>query len=302
MSLRLTFLGTGTSAGIPLIGCHCDVCESENPKNRRGRPSVMVSYAPVKDEPKKEHEKIVDRLAGAKIGEGLGDLDAQRKELKRFVIDTGPDFREQMIRHRVDFLDGVFYTHTHADHIYGLDDLRRYNAVLNEPMSIYCERETLEGLKKTFHYIFDASQNVNKSFIATLIPELVEVGKEVDRFGGIWTPIRLMHGRLPVVGYRVDLPRADGTQASLAYCTDVSSIPPQSYELLKNLDVLVIDGLRYRHHPTHMTVDQALSQIEHIAPRQAYLTHIAHEIEHEELDRELPDGVNLPWDGLEVEI
>ena len=302
MTLKLTFLGTGTSAGIPLIGCHCDVCSSDNPKNNRTRPSVMLSYAPLNAGESKEYAPIHDSLAGAKIGENLGDIEAQRKLLKQFVIDTGPDFREQMIRHRVDFVDGIFYTHTHADHIYGLDDLRRYNAVLQEPISIYSEQSALDSLRKTFHYIFDPSVNVNKSFIATLIPTPVVPGHSIDMYGASWTPLRLLHGRLPILGYRIDLPRIDGTVASVAYCTDVSSIPPETYPLLEDLDVLVIDGLRYRHHPTHMTVDQALEQIDYIKPKQAYLTHIAHEIEHDDLNSRLPEGVSLPFDGMEIEI
>ena len=302
MTLKLTFLGTGTSAGIPLIGCHCDVCSSDNPKNNRTRPSVMISYAPLNEGKPKEFAPIFDALAGATRGENMGDIESQRKVLKRFVIDTGPDFRQQMIRHQVDFVDGIFYTHTHADHIYGMDDLRRYNAVLHEPISIYSEPSALEALRKTFHYIFNPRANVNNSFIATLIPVPVEAAVGVDLFGATWTPLRLMHGRLPILGYRVDLPRGDGSVARIAYCTDVSAIPPETFPLLEDLDVLVIDGLRYRHHPTHMTVDQALQQIEYIQPKQAYLTHIAHEIDHDDLNSKLPDGVSLPFDGLEIDI
>ncbi len=303
MSVKLTFLGTGTSAGIPLIGCHCDVCSSPDPRNNRTRPSVMVSYAPRGDAGVDGGSflPIVDGLGGEIAGEKLKGLDAERRLLKRFVIDTGPDFREQMLRHGVDFIDGVFYTHTHADHIYGLDDLRRYNAVLQEPIYIYAEQKAIDCLRETFSYVFDPSKNVNQSFIASLIPVVLEAGLGISLYGARWTPLRLLHGRLPILGYRVDVPNVDGGFVSLAYCTDVSAIPPETYALLEGLDVLILDGLRYRHHPTHMTVDRALYEMERIKPRRGFLTHLAHEIDHEALSDALPEGVMLPYDGLEIE-
>ena len=269
MSLELLFLGTGTSAGVPMIGCDCSVCRSSDPRDHRGRPSVLVSYS--------------DPLPG--------DHDGWR----RILIDATTELRAAAIQHRIRRLDGVFITHAHADHIFGLDDIRRFNAIMGGPIDLYTDATTHKTLGRIFRYIFEPHKNVNQSFIPQLIPRTIEPGVPVNLFGAVWTPLALMHGRQPVLGFRVDL---DGQ--SLAYCTDVSRFPPQTYPLLVGLDVLVIDALRYRHHPTHLTVNQALDQIEQIQPRRAYLTHIAHDIKHADLERNLPDHVGLPFDGLTV--
>lgn len=265
MPLELVFLGSGTSAGVPMIGCECPVCTSDDPRDSRTRSSVLLRYAD-------RHGKPRD-----------------------FIVDTSPELRQQAIRERMSRVDGVLFTHAHADHVFGMDDLRRFNAVMESPIDIYAERSVLDRLGQMFGYIFEPQKNVNPSFVATLIPHEVRVGEPIDLFGTRWTPIRLLHGRLPVVGYRVD---HDG--AAIAYCTDVSGIPPESYPLLEGLDVLVIDGLRYRHHPTHLTVDQALEVIDRVKPGQAYLTHIAHDIRHADLEPRLPEGVHVAYDGLRV--
>lgn len=209
------------------------------------------------------------------------------------LIDTTPDLRHQMIRHAVMHIDAVLYTHAHADHIFGLDDLRRFNAVMNRPIDIYGEPETLDLLRQTFAYIFESHRNVNQSFVASLVPRPIAPEQPIDLYGRSWLPIRLMHGRLPIVGFRV---------GPIAYCTDVSAIPPQSWPHLRGLEVLILDALRYRHHPTHLTVDQALNIIDQLQPRRAYLTHIAHEIKHADLEARLPEHVFLGYDGLTVEV
>jgi len=283
MPLELVFLGTGTSAGVPMIGCDCAVCTSDDPRDRRDRASVLVRYPDLS-------------RAGQSAGDTFrGRADDDEQELRQVLIDTAPEVRQQAIRHRLHRLDGVFFTHAHADHIFGLDDLRRFNAVMQAPIDIFAEPDVLKTLGSMFRYIFEPHTNVNQSFIANLIAHTIEAGVSVPLFGATWTPIRLLHGRLPIVGYRVDC-----GGASLAYCTDVSSIPPESYPLLTGLDVLVLDALRYRHHPTHLTVEQALGEIERLQPKRAYLTHIAHDIMHADLAAELPGGVELAHDGLVV--
>lgn len=267
MSLQLTFLGTGTSAGVPMVGCDCAVCSSDDPRDNRTRPSVLVSY-PDKDDP---------------------------ALTRRLLIDAAPELRQQVIREGIDRLDAVLITHAHADHIFGIDDLRRFNAVMDQPLDMYAEPGDIETLRRMFAYIFEKHRNLNQSFIADLVLMPLEVGATIDLHGAGWTPLRLMHGRQPIIGFRIEL----GGHA-IAYCTDVSGIPPESYPLLEGLDVLVLDALRYRHHPTHFTVDQALEQIDQIKPRQTFLTHIAHDIQHADLDERLPDGVNLGYDGLQV--
>ncbi|NBC10131.1 MAG: MBL fold metallo-hydrolase [Planctomycetes bacterium] len=278
MPIELVFLGTGTSAGVPMIGCDCGVCTSDDPRDRRDRPSVLIRYPDT---------------AGDQLARFRGDDDEQPH--RQILIDTSPELRQQAIRHRLHHLDGVFYTHAHADHIFGLDDLRRFNAVMNAPIDLYAEPDVIDTLRQMFRYIFEPHRNVNVSFVANLIAHPVEVGVGLPLFGATWTPIRLMHGRQPIVGYRIDQ-----QGVSVAYCTDVSTIPPESYPLLAELDVLVLDALRYRHHPTHLTIEQALRIIDELAPDRAYLTHFAHDVKHADLEADLPDPIAPAYDGLIV--
>jgi len=277
MSLELLFLGTGTSAGIPMIACHCDVCTSSDARDKRNRPSVLVSYADTVNA-STSHNFPPDGV-------------------RRLLIDTSPELRQQALAFDINRVDGVLYTHAHADHVFGLDDLRRFNAAMDAAIDIYAEDSTLDTLRKMFQYIFEAHTNINKSFIATLLANRIHAGQAMDLHGARWLPVRLMHGRLPIVGYRIDY-----QGASLAYCTDVSTIPPESYEQLANLDVLVIDALRFRHHPTHQTIEQALRVAEQLAPGQTFFTHLAHDVKHADVDPTLPDRVRLSYDGLRVVI
>ena len=265
--LELVFLGTGTSAGVPMIGCDCAVCRSDDPRDQRTRPSALIRYPD-------------------------GRAHAGPRQL---LIDTTPDIRLQAVREHIDRIDGVLYTHAHADHIFGIDDLRRFNAVMKRPVDVYGEPSLIAELQQMFRYIFQPGRNVNPSFVAELIPCPLHVGRALELFGAVWTPIRLMHGRLPILGFRVDW-----RGRSLAYCTDVSTIPPETYPLLTGLDVLVIDALRYRHHPTHLTVDQALGIIDELKPGRAYFTHMAHDIRHAEIEAALPEAVHPAYDGLRV--
>lgn len=259
MPTTLTFLGTGTSAGVPVIACDCEVCTSDDPRDHRDRPGVMIEY----------HDFAGDH--------------------RRYLIDTTPDLRHQMIRHNVMHINGVVYTHNHADHVFGIDDLRRFNAVMDAHIDIHAEQNVIDWLHHTFEYIFRPHKNINKSFVPRLLSNVIQHDEPFTLSDIVWQPIRLMHGRLPILGYRVN---------DIAYCTDVSSIPPESWEHLENLDILVIDALRYRHHPTHLTIDQALEIINQVQPRKAYLTHISHEVSHAKLVDQLPDNVAPAYDGL----
>ncbi len=306
MSLELIFLGTGTSAGVPMIGCACPVCRSSDPRDQRTRPSVLIAYpggntSDDDDNAPNQHTKLRSQSSEIYQPKNVEPDQHQGVMQRQYLIDTSQELRLQMVREGIARIDGVIYTHAHADHIFGLDDLRRFNAVMKRPLDLFAETATLRKLHQTFEYVFAPERNENNSFVATLVPHEIKPGESFVMHGACWTPIRLMHGNLPIVGLRIDWTNPNDQQThSLAYCTDVSSIPQASYPLLEKVDVLVIDALRYRPHPTHLTVEQALAEIEKIKPGRSYFTHIAHDIRHADLEKELPANVFLSYDGLKV--
>jgi phosphoribosyl 1,2-cyclic phosphate phosphodiesterase len=252
--VELLFLGTGTSAGIPMIGCKCAICTSIDPRDKRMRPSVVISYAGT-----------------------------------RVLVDTTPELRLQCVANNVDRIDAVVFTHAHADHIMGLDDVRRFNYIKGGPLDIWATGKTFATLEKCFHYAFKEPDPAMKVFRPHLIHREIDGPFEINAVG--WTPIPLMHGNMPVLGFRV---------GNLAYCTDVSLIPEESYELLKDLDVLVLDALQYHKHITHFSVEQAIEAARRINPKRTLFTHIAHSLPHELTNRELPDAIKLAYDGQVV--
>jgi phosphoribosyl 1,2-cyclic phosphate phosphodiesterase len=264
MEGRLTFLGTGTSMGVHTLGCDCPVCTSSNPHDRRLRPSVLLRWR----EP---------------------EADARERVV---VIDTGPDFREQALRSRLTHVDAVFYTHPHADHIMGLDDLRPLSFASyrqNGPVPLYATPQTAAVLKRVFDYTFSAEATYPtraRVEIHPLADRTLVHGVEV-----ICVPVK--HGEMDVAGFRF---------GELAYLTDVSAIPETSFSLLQGLQTLVLPSLRHKPHPTHATVQQAVEWAQRIGARQTWLTHIAHELGHEETNRILPPGIALAYDGLELAV
>lgn len=252
--IELVFLGSGTSAGVPMIGCDCPVCTSLDPRDKRTRASVVVRYG-----------------------------DAQ------ILIDTTPELRLQALANGVGRIDAVVFTHAHADHIMGLDDVRRFNYVRGGPLDVWADRRTQETLDRCFGYAFREPTPDQKVFRPHLIRR--EITGPFEVAGTRWTPIELLHGDLPVLGFRV---------GRLAYCTDVSFIPESSYPLLAGLDVLVLDALQKKKHTTHFSLDEAVEQAARIGARQTWFTHIAHGLGHKETNRELPAGVRLAYDGLAV--
>ncbi len=250
-----TFLGTGTSMGVPMLGCDCHVCTSTNPKNHRYRCSVL-------------------------LGTPAGNI----------LIDTTPELRLQLLRENVKLVHTVVYTHYHVDHLFGLDDLRIFPLKLNGPLPIYCTDEVEEVIRQAFAYVFaPGSEDIPIGMLPRL--ELRRIDERpFEVLGQRFTPIPLHHGKFNVFGFRI---------GNVAYCTDVSSIPERSWPLLEDLDVFIIDALRPgKPHPAHFSLDQALEAIARAKPRQAYLTHMAHTMEYDELMRTLPQGVEPAYDGL----
>ncbi len=254
MHATLTVLGSGTSMGVPTIGCDCAVCHSADRHDRRTRPSVMISY-----------------------------------NGHHVMIDSTPDFREQALREQITQLDAVLYTHTHADHILGIDDLRPLT-YRHKPgkLPLYATRHACEFLRKMFRYIFDAEYK----FGGLPLVELHPIEGPVELFGARFEPVTVIHGETPILGFRF---------GSAAYLTDHSEVPAETLEKLRGLDILFLDALRYTPHPTHSTVEQSLKIVEAVKPKRTFFTHICHDLPHEATNAALPPDVRLAFDGMKLE-
>lgn len=252
--MKITFLGTGTSQGVPVIACNCRACQSTDPKDKRLRTSVLVNTGTI-----------------------------------QVVIDSGPDFRQQMLNAEVRDLDAILFTHEHKDHIAGMDDVRAFNFINQKPVDVYAEQRVIEQIKQEFAYVFAEYQYPG-------IPQVVvhEIADKPFTVGGTEIiPIRVMHFRLPILGFRV---------GDFTYITDANHIEEEEIEKIKGTRYLVVNALRKRQHYSHFTVSEAIRLIEKIGPEQAYLTHISHQMGlHEEVQSELPPGISLAHDGLELD-
>jgi phosphoribosyl 1,2-cyclic phosphate phosphodiesterase len=253
--LKITFLGTGTSHGVPMIGCDCATCTSSDPKDRRRRTSVLIAT----------------------------DDDG------RLLVDAGPDLRAQALAYNIRRVDAILFTHGHADHILGLDEVRRYNALQRRSMPCFGDGPTLSDIRRTFAYVFESRKPTGGEMPA--IETFLVLGpfclgrQEVQ-------PVKVFHGRRTILGYRL---------GGFAYLTDCSGIPDESWPLLEDLDILVLDALRITPHPTHFSLDQAIAATRRIRPRRAYFTHVCHDLPHAATCRGLPPGIELAYDGLVVE-
>ncbi|MEO6303653.1 MAG: MBL fold metallo-hydrolase [Bacteroidia bacterium] len=253
MSVKITFLGTGTSQGVPIIACECEVCTSLDSRDKRLRSSILVE-----------------------------------SENTRFVIDSGPDFRQQLLRENVKRLDAVVFTHEHKDHIAGLDEVKSFNFINKMVMPVYATKRVQKALHREFAYIFSEEKYPG-------IPEINVIDFDNDPFyvgDVLLTPINVMHFRLPVKGFRIN---------DFAYITDANFIAEEEKEKLKNLNVLVLNSLRREPHVSHFTFEEAVNMVNELKPRKAYLTHISHQLGlHEHVSKELPANIELAVDGLQL--
>lgn len=255
--MTITITGSGTSQGVPVIGCACSVCNSDNIKDKRLRSSLHIYH-----------------------------------KNKSLVIDSGPDFRQQMITNEIKTLDAVLFTHEHKDHVAGLDDVRPFNYIQKKPIDIYCNERVFTALKREYHYIFDSK------FKYPGIPQIQR--HEITDTNSFWIddifiePIEVLHYKLPVLGFKIN---------NFAYVTDAKTIHKKEKEKLKNLDVLIINALRIKEHLSHLNLEEAIALIEELKPKKAILTHISHLMgKHNVVEKTLPENIQLAYDGQKINI
>jgi phosphoribosyl 1,2-cyclic phosphate phosphodiesterase len=256
MEATLTFLGTGTSMGVPTLGCDCAVCTSTDPRNRRTRPSIRLAY----------NDHIV-------------------------LVDTGPDFHAQALREGIRRVDAVLYTHGHADHVMGFDDLRPLSFRLKGELPVYADDETANNIERIFEYTFRKEDRYPTSARVQIHRINTAPGAGIELFGACFRRIPVTHGRQEITGYRF---------GSAAYLTDMSDIPEVSLPLLQDLDVLILDALRHDPHPSHSHLEKSVALVHQLKPRRAFFTHMSHDLDHFATEAMLPPHIRLAYDGLQL--
>lgn len=251
--IGITILGSGTSTGVPIIGCECDVCNSTDSRNQRSRSSILISL-----------------------------------EAGNILIDTSTDLRYQALKNGLKRVDAVLFTHAHADHVHGIDELRSFNFIQKRAIPCFGNATTLDRIKTMFSYIFK-DHNLGGGVPSLIMNEVSEAFSLLDEE---IVPIEVMHGDLPILAYRI---------ANIAYVTDCSEIPPESMKKLKGLDLLILGALRYKPHSTHFSIDEALDVINILKPKRSLLTHMGHDLDYERTSAALPESVGLAYDGMTLE-
>jgi phosphoribosyl 1,2-cyclic phosphate phosphodiesterase len=253
--MKVTFLGTGTSQGVPVIACHCSVCQSVDLKDKRLRTSIMVT-----------------------------------SETTQLVIDSGPDFRQQMLTHQVQTLDAIVFTHEHKDHVAGMDDIRAFNYSTGNPMKIACTYQVEEALRREFAYVFD-----NPNYPGVPKIDIQRIHEDLFQIGDITlTPLPVMHLKMPVLGFRI---------GDFSYVTDANFISEETKEKIKGSQILVINALRHEPHPSHFTLSEAIELVNELKIPTVFFTHISHQLgKHEEVSASLPPNIQIAHDGLTIEI
>ncbi len=255
--MKAIFLGTGTSAGIPIIGCCCPVCVSNDPRNRRRRTSLYLEAAG-----------------------------------KHIVVDTAPDFREQALSHRLPRIDAVCFTHAHADHIFGFDDIRRFNTMQDEVIPAYADPNTLDDLLRVFNYI--GTEHIVGHYRPRITFHAIEKPFTVGKIQV--TPVEVQHGKATILGFRFD---AEGR--SLGYVPDCSAMTDTAIEAFRGIDVMILDALRIRPHLTHLTLEDSVALLKQIEAETSYIIHLCHDLDHEETQAKLPETFFVSYDGLTLE-
>ena len=270
--MKITVLGSGTSHGVPFIGCECAVCRSTDVHDKRTRPSILIDLG---DNGRPEGLHYDSAVAGA---------------VRYVLVDTSPDLRQQALTNNIRRVDAIVFTHAHADHICGFDDIRRFNAMQQTPMTCFGSEDTLADLRRMFSYVFKPPRQSGGGLPKV---QLFPLGGPFSLGGVEVVPVPVMHGVLPVLGLRI---------GSFAYLTDCNRIPDTSWPLLDGVTTVIVDALRHRAHSTHFNVDDALAVVSRLGAARAYFTHISHDLGHADTCAQLPRGVELAYDGQVIEI
>ena len=262
MTFKVTILGTGTSFGVPVIGCDCAVCQSDNPRNNRMRTSILVET-----------------------------------ETENILVDCGTDFRQQALRANIEHVDRLLMTHTHADHISGIDDLRVYNFRFHKTIPVYCNESTKSDLKERFYYFFDDDAYEARNPKVPLVMKLKLFHEPMEIGGVVITPIKVMHGKLEILGFRFN---------NFAYITDCKILPEESRRQLEGVETLILNALRHEPHPVHLSLDEAIELAKELNPREVYLTHTTHAFDYDEINAQLAaysePKIQMAWDGQTFEL